>query len=447
MDAKNQTKTLSQKVRRNLGELLDRARLGWRMGSSFEGSRNVYSVYGYKDLPTTIDMMLRYKRQDIASRIVDAPADALWGDEPSFDDASVQKIFTELNTQFAIWNIFLRLDRLAAMSPYSALLIGTSDVVKAEDLQNPITENTKITYLQPYSALTLQVKEYDTNANSNRYMQPLYYGLNGSNRTDNSNRNDGNAQAVLPSTVFTTSKIHWSRVVHVAEDTLEDTIFGVPRLLKVYNLLDDLLKVAGGSAEVYWMNSRGGMQIDVDKEMSLDPEDEENLTKELDEYTNNLRRFIRTRGVTARPINMTFSSPKDCYDIILDLIAASTKIPRRVLIGSEAGQLASQEDRANWAGVVQRRRKTFAVPLVIAPFIQRLQQMGIAKPDALTGTLTWPEAFKLSPLERAQTSAQQARSAANLWKLFPETSNPLISKDEARDIILLTQPKIKPENV
>ena len=45
--------------------------------------------------------------------------------------------------------------------------------------------------------------------------------------------------------------VHASRVLHVAEDCLDDDVYGIPRLKPVFDRLDDLLKVVGGSAEFF----------------------------------------------------------------------------------------------------------------------------------------------------------------------------------------------------
>ena len=40
-------------------------------------------------------------------------------------------------------------------------------------------------------------------------------------------------------------KVHWTRVIHIAESTLENPIYGIPRLRPVYNRLMDIEKVTG----------------------------------------------------------------------------------------------------------------------------------------------------------------------------------------------------------
>jgi hypothetical protein len=214
-----------------------------------------------------------------------------------------------------------------------------------------------------------------------------------------------------------TFDVHWTRILHVAEDCLEDATFGRSRLECVYNVLDDLLKVTGGAAESFWLTGNRGLHIDLDKEMDLEGEDEEALSAEVDEYVNQQARVLRTRGVKVTELGTSTADPSNVFDVLLSLIAASTGIPKRVLLGTEAGQLSSQQDRANWATQIEARISNFAQPVILLPFIVMQVRNGVL-PVPETLTLTWPEAFKLNPLERGQTSAQIARSAANLVKVL-----------------------------
>jgi hypothetical protein len=202
-------------------------------------------------------------------------------------------------------------------------------------------------------------------------------------------------------------------VLHVAEGALESPVFGRSRLEPIFNVLDDIMKVSGGSAETFWLTANRGLHVDIDKEMELDPTDEENLSEELKEYEHEIRRVIRTRGVKINSLGSDVADPRGVFDVQMSLLAANTGIPKRVLTGSEAGQLASQQDRANWAQCIEQRVRSYGEPIVILPFLRLLIEAGVLpKPENIL--VNWPDAFKMNPLERAQTSAQMARSATNI---------------------------------
>jgi hypothetical protein len=232
----------------------------------------------------------------------------------------------------------------------------------------------------------------------------------------------------------------------VAEDLLEDNVFGRSRLECVYNLLDDIMKVAGGGAEVWWLVANRGIQVDVDKEMELDEDDEANLTKEFEEWQNELRRIVRTRGVSVKPLAGNPADPTGQFNVLINLVSAATGIPKLILMGSSTSSMSSQQDRASWAERIGERATEYAEPVVFRPYLRKLISAGVLPQPKGVLVINWPEAFKLSPLERGQTSAQMARSAANLEKNDamngatdsqgnPKPRSPLFSRAEKRRIV------------
>lgn len=390
-------------------------RLSWtiKAGLQFGGKRNLYATFGYKTELTFQDFIIKYVRQGIATRIINAPVISTWNPLPKA--IGPEDLVTSWNT-FAqkqqIWGIITRTDKLAGLGRYATILIGYNDILKVADLNKPVKYNAelKVLYMQPYSEAASVISEFVTDPTDPRFGLPLYYDIKlidpkVSARVD-----------YIPTQLIgsTAEKVHWSRIVHISEGVLEDQIFGIPRLMPIYNDLDDLLKVAGGSAEIFWLNARSGMQIDVDKDMELDVTDAADLQDEIEEYQHELRRVIRTKGVKINNLGANVADPTGTVDVILNLIAANTGIPKAVLIGMPMGQLASTQDRANYATLIENRRTDFAEPCMLVPLIQALQYSGVLPKGIMSWT--WKSAFRLSPLEEGQTRAQMARSAVNLQK-------------------------------
>ena len=126
---------------------------------------------------------------------------------------------------------------------------------------------------------------------------------------------------------------------------LEDEVNGLPRLEAVFNRLLDLEKIVGGSAEMFWRGARPGFQGIVSEGYNMTDEDIDELQKQLDEYEHGLRRFLINRGVSLDALAQQVSDPRNHVDVQLQMISAITGIPRRILTGSERGELASTEDR------------------------------------------------------------------------------------------------------
>lgn len=419
--------------------LVQRLSLYNLVGKLFGGNRDLYKVFGYDKAITYEKCIARYRRQDIASRIIDAPADALWANPPTLTSTNEEwnTIWQGLVSRNRIWNAVSRVDRMAGMGDFAVLLFGFDNTSK---LVSPATKiaGRKLLYLQPYSIAAAEVKTLVTDPSSARYLLPETYAIKPSQ--DPLDRTNPKPLGGLLRSLQML-EVHESRILHVAEGYLQDTIYGNPRMDKVYNLLDDVMKVAGGTAETFWLASNRGMHVDVDREMELTPDDEADLTDEIEEYVHQLRRVIRTRGVKVQNLGSDTPDPQNAFAVLLSLISGATGIPKRILLGSEAGQLASSQDRNNWAERIEERRTNFGEPVIIYPLVRTLTEAGVL-PEADI-QVKWPDAFKLSPLERAQTAAQKARSATNLAKAM-DTNENLFTVDEAREILELTE---KPDSI
>jgi hypothetical protein len=405
------------------GMLLMRQMASMRAGLAFGGKRDLYTIFGYPHTVTSRDLLAKYERQDIAQRIVDKPAEGIWMKPPvvtsgitGFDTA-----FETLVKRIDLWTHLFQADRLCAFGPYSALLLGLpGDPEAMASGANP----KELQYVRAYGADNAIVDSVEDNYLSPRYGLPLFYRFN----TQDPNMKNVTTLAL---------RAHWSRVVHIVDKPLMGNMMSIPRLQYLYNVLEDILKVAGGSAETYWLTANRGMQADVDKEMELDEPDAEQLADEIEEYQHGLRRFLRTRGVKITNLGSDVADPSGVFRVLIALVSAATGIPQRILIGAEAGQLASEQDRANWTEFVESRRKYFAEPYVLRPFVHHLQTIGIL--PKTQGNLAeleydWPEAFHLSPLERSQTMAQFGRAIVNLSRRN-EKGNPIVSDEECREAL------------
>lgn len=425
-------------------------------GMQYGGGRDLYAVLGYTRFLQQHDYIARYVRQDITQRIINQPVYSTWSEPPS---VKADPVFTQAWNYLTsptmsginVWQQIIRLDKLAGLGQFAALLLGFEG--SGEDLSQPIRQMNgngngngngsfqpnKLLYLQPYAEAAVRVRAYDEDRTSPRYGLPISYNIApGRFRPE---LRTGNAGFTYTSEAGRTQfEVHHSRILHVAEGLLEDPVYGRSRLECVTNLLDDMLKISGGSSEAYWLLANRGMQIDVDKEMDLSPDDAANLQQEVEDYQHEIRRFIRTRGVKLNPLMGKVQDPTGTFNTVLALLSAATGIPQSILTGSARGEQVSQQDRAAWSERIAERVAEYAEPVVLVPFIRSMVNGGVLPEPEAGFQIIWPEAFKMSPLERAQTSAQMARSAANLGKTqkFAEDTGgkpPLFSDKEARRMV------------
>jgi hypothetical protein len=88
-------------------------------------------------------------------------------------------------------------------------------------------------------------------------------------------------------------------------------------------------------------------------------------------------------------------------DKALDVIAGTIGMPKRLLVGSERGELASSQDENNWGTVTSTRQKNYTEPLIVRQFLDRgIQYRVLPRPQA--GYLcTWPDPKPLTEQEQA----------------------------------------------
>lgn len=416
-------------IRQLASTLMNRFQLAKLGSMRFGGLRDLYSVFGYENKLNAEKFMAKYIRQDITTRIIDAPPGATWSNPPKFESsATFQNSWDKLNKRYHLWNIMNRCDRLSRLGYYSLCMFGFND----NKVDKPLGDNvSSLLYIKPISSRMVKKIHFNTNPRDPRFGLPESYEIN---------FDQPSSKVVTDDNITVESRgkvvVHHSRVVHIVENPLDDEVIGIPVIEKVYNLLDDLLKVSGGTPEMFWLGARQGMQADIDKEMTLDADDAEALSDELDEFQHQLRRIIRTRGVTLKTLESQVPNPQYVFDMLMALISGTTGIPRRILLGSEAGQLASEQDRANWAERIEERIALFAEPFILRPIVEKLQLVNLLPNENIE--YKWPSAFRMSPLEEGQMMAQKARAVGNFSRQTGnQTPMQIITEEEAREILQL----------
>jgi hypothetical protein len=106
------------------------------------------------------------------------------------------------------------------------------------------------------------------------------------------------------------------------------------------------------------------------------------------------------------------SDPSKHVSVLLDLIAGTTGIPKRILIGSERGELASTQDETAWNSRVDERRRNYAEPMILRPFIDRLITIGVLPQPRDGYVVEWPPIFTPSEEQQAKVAETKAKALA-----------------------------------
>jgi hypothetical protein len=443
--------------------LLERMLFARQAGITFHGHRDLYEILGYNRLLTYREFRARYLRGGIAKRIVDAYPTAVWRagarvfeDEDPKTETPFEKSWKDFERRVGAWSRFERVHKLASLSTYAVLLIGAAGDLSTELPRGNGTPD-GIMYLQPFSGgggpgggdnqdnrsramvADATIMEFDRDPASPRFGLPLTYWL----------------KRTSVSSPLLARPVHWTRVLHVAEGLLGDEIYGTPALEAVWNLIDDLDKVIGGGAEAFWLRANAGMHVDVDKEMGMPTRmpgvggapgvtrsERDALREQAENLQHQLQRVMVTRGVNVTQLSSPVANFKDPADAIITQIAGTKAIPKRILVGSEMGQLASGQDKDNWNTQVQDRRTSWAFPGLVKPFIDRLIEYNYL-PMPKQFDVEWPVIEDLTEDEKVKLSLDMANvNKAQEAVVFTEDEiravrfrdNPLSAQDQADDM-------------
>ncbi|KKN36248.1 hypothetical protein LCGC14_0775380 [marine sediment metagenome] len=395
-----------------LSQLVSRASLASAMGKTYGGQRDTYTALGYKKTLQFSDYAVRYLRQDIAKRIVDAPVDSTWRKKPEIkekgekDATAFDEAWEELVKAKRLWNKFIRVDKLAGIGRYAILVLGFDD---DQELSQPVEGATELLYAQPYSEGSILITQYDEDVKSERFGKPLMYKIT---MLDTVTTSSSVTREAYTTRSGLGKEVHWTRVLHVADGALEQDVYGIPRLEDVYNRLENLEIVVGGAAEMFWRGAFPGLAFEADPEADIGDQDMSDLQEEIEEYIHGLRRYMRVQGVKVNSLTPQVADPKGTVEVILQMISAARGIPVRILTGSERGELASSQDESNWLSRIAERREDFAEAFVLRPFIDHLIDIGVL-PDPVEGyEILWGDLLSLSEKEQAEVTKIKTEALA-----------------------------------
>ena len=152
-----------------------------------------------------------------------------------------------------------------------------------------------------------------------------------------------------------------------------------------------------------------------------------------------LRRALAARGGKWERLTSQTPDPTGNASTILDLIAGATGIPKRILIGSERGELASSQDENNWLGRINERREQFAVPVMIRPLLERLILLGvIPAPSTSDWSVEWDETDGLTDSERTEIAERKISALEKYVNAIGAEQH--LTADEFRELVFGLDP-------
>ncbi len=377
--------------------------------------RDIDDEVGYpKTAEITVDQYrMLYDREAVAIRVVEVLAKESWQSQPSIyetedveEETVFEKAWSELNRTLRgtvswfqdeegspIWEHLLRADIQSGIGGYGILLLGLGD---GKDLNKEASKSDKmqLLFMRAFPEDLAKITIYDEDANSPRFGQPTEYSV-----TFNDPRNSGKAGGI--SETLVTRKVHWSRVIHLADNLGSSEIFGTSRMQPVYNRLWDLRKLYAGSAEMYWRGAFPGLALETHPQLGGNVSiDREAIRDDMEKYMTGLQRYMALMGMSAKSLAPQVVDPTPQINTQIEAICIRLGVPKRIFMGSERGELSSSQDASTWNARLHDRQVNYVTPRIIVPFMDRLIALGIL-PEPKGYSVVWPDLDSLTESEKA----------------------------------------------
>lgn len=361
---------------------------------------NLNTVLGYTADLTYQDYADEYARNPIAAAVVNRPVKDTWISWPRVYESDEKETVFEKAWEAAVdrllvWARLARLDKIASLGEYAIVVIGSTN--GGANFAEAPGHGGELAYLTLVDQEHATIKATDTDRASPRYGKPTLYSIT------LTSYNGG-------VTSSETYDVHWERVVHIVEGALTDDLHGVPRLQSVFNRLLTLEMVAGAGGEGYFRSAYPGISLKSTTDGRLSAEDVEQLQQRLASFANNLDRYILLEGMDLNQLLPQVTSPLQYDDVLIRHIAAASDIPQRILLGSERGQLASDQDERAWASTIETRRTQYVIPQIIRPLIDRLISLEVLPTPKNGYHVDWKPFGQMSPAEQAEVGLQQTNA-------------------------------------
>ncbi len=351
-----------------------------------------------------------WERHPIAQTIVERPPKDTWRKPPKILNENDEEIDPPFIKKNELIKTSRKADRLQRLHGLAIIIIGTRN----EFLEEPPTNNP--TYLEVYSVKDLSSEgwEVEKDRSSENYGEPVKWFIEEEEET---------------------LEIHGNRVLPVAELTLEHDLDSYSALDPNFNALTNISKVLGGNSEAHYQRGLSPLYFNFENE--LRESDELALNHEMKKFRTGLTDYIALADAEVSELSGDPSSIKENIELNLGFISAHTNIPKRILIGSERGELASTQDEANYYGYIDHRRSLIAEEMILRPYLNFLEKNygfeGFSR-------IEWPSLFELNEVEKSKILMNKASALKNLISainnLNPGKDSHLVySEEEIRNLL------------
>ena len=379
--------------------------------------RDLNAECGYPVEISTDQYWEMYDRESYAARVVECLPKECWGEEPSVYEDADEEVVTPFEQAFAdlgaairptrsyvrsgeedqgnpVWEVLLRADCQSRIGGYGIIVVGLDDGLPL-DQPAQRREGQQVTYLRVFPQRHAPVTRLETDRTSPRYGLPLAYSVT---------FNDASAavDGVLGATTAT-SEVHWTRVVHVADNLQSSEWMGVPSMKRVFNELMDIRKVKASAGEGFWRGVVSLISLETHPQLGGDVDVNQDEVRDMMENVfGGTKRDLVLKGMSAKTLAPTVVDPTPHVQVYVKAICTYLGVPVPVFEGYEIGEQASENNDDTWQGRLNHRRTKYLTPRLIVPFLDLLIGLGCLPEPAEGYVVQWPGSEGTKDVEDSQ---------------------------------------------
>lgn len=422
-------KTILDSVRKLASAAVDRQLSRWQ-------TSNLNNIYGKesddRDLYPDIDDDTReriFNRNPFANAAITQMTDDIWGsgfrimpidgaEESSVD--ALRKAWDEIDrrTQLTIKLKDAWLE--SAKFGFGLVFLGFNDA--GEELREPVRRARGMTIESAAVRSSRQIKsfQFQDNPELPRFGEIEFYipyadEIGKREELRNQQKEEGDP-------------IHYTRVLHVVQQTVNNNPRGVSVIDPAYNALRQFDEITWGMSQSY---TRWGVGFPViEHEMNADKEVE--LRKDMRFHSRDVNGWLIRKGKATITWNQApITSPKDFLEPAMKVASAALGVPMQLVLGTDAGAISGSETNIKeYYGRVRSKQDNRAKPLV-RDLIRRLQEFKVL-PDG-EYDIEFPDPQFKDEDKEAQVDRIIAESASMLVEAGILTPNEARIKYELSD--------------
>lgn len=278
------------------------------------------------------------------------------------------------------------------------------------------TRGRRLRYLKSFPERYCPVSTYEMNFRSPRFGMPVTYLV--TFNVGESRYGGGGADLGGTTGVSVTKAVHWTRVVHVCDVTCNygsSDVYGGEAMRTVLNNILGVQKIVCAGPEMFWkaaflttwLVAQQGWEGNV-----LDEAVQGKIKDLVERMDNGLQRTATVQGLDPKTTAPGVTDPNPHVDAQIKQISLRLNIPKRILEGSERGELSSSQDEREWKNQVRARQRNYTTPRLIVPFVDRLILLGVL-PEPSGYSVDWPDVSTATDAEKAQVLLQRTQAYAS----------------------------------